>query len=255
MSPDNVIGVDFGGKAPGHRCWVAPFRNPVPMLWVIPPDVMQVSAEALASSISRLDNINVWQLEGGALAFSLPDILVKWGVALDYEAYLKRTRPLFQIVDPCLISERSALDLEIPDSKYWVCISLQPEETNKRICRYFKSHLSKWDPFAFRAYSSYDMGREDLASLREYLAEWLLTAGGRSVCGESLHVGNTELSHFAAPAGPRAYSENGFEVRCSSYAPCTWPWVDLYLRMRRELPAKKRLSVRFFNETDPKARK
>lgn len=169
ISPDNIIGVDFGGKAPGHRSWVAPFRNPVPMLWVIPPDLIEgASSETLASSISRLGNIRVWQFEGGALAFSLPDILTKRGVPLDYDAFLKRTRPLFQIVDPCTTPDHDALDLEIPDNKYWVRISLKPEETNRRICRYFKSYLSEWNPFEFRAYSSYELGGLELKKIRDF---------------------------------------------------------------------------------------
>ena len=217
------------------------------MVWVIPPDLMEVSSDTLASSISRLDNVQVWQIEGGAVAISLPDILVKSGIPLNYEAFLKRTRPLFQIVDSCTVSNHDALDLEIPDTKYWVRMSLKPEETNKQSCRYFKSHLTESSPFAFRAYSSFELSETDLESVKKYLADWLLAASKRSVCGESLHVGNTKMKGYTMPATERSYPENGFEVRCSDYSPCTWPWVDFYLRMRRELPVKKRLSIHFFN--------
>ena len=229
-------------------------QNPVPMLWVIPADLLDVSAETLVSAISRLENIQVWQIEG-AVAFSLPDILVKWGIPLDDEAFLRRTRPLFQMINSFTISNRAALDLELPDNKYCVRISLQPEETNKRSCRYFKSHLTEWNPFAFRAYSSYELRKEDLESLRIYFTDWLLAAGKRSVFGESLSVGNTELADYAMPGSAKSFPESGYEVRCSSYSPSTWPWIDLYLRMRRDLPVKKRLSMRFFNETDPRSGK
>ena len=225
-------------------------QNPVPMLWVIPPDVINgVSAGTLAAFIKRLDNVHVWELDCGAVAYSLPDILVKRGRPVDYEAFLKRLRPLFQ--NPYEIPDSDALDLEIPDNKYWVRISLKPEETNKRSCRYIKSHLNEWNPFAFKAYSSSELSTEDAESLKVYLMDWLLTTGKRSVCGESLCIGNTELSAYTMPGSAKFYPETGYEVRCSDYSPCTWPWIDLYLRMRRDLPVKKRLSMRFFNEVDP----
>ena len=223
-------------------------QNPVPMLWVMPPDLIKGGySETLASLISRLDDIHVWRLDGGGVAFSLSNILVKWGRPLDDEAYLKRTRPLFQIVDSCTISNRDALNLEIPDTKYWVRISLKPDERDKRSCGYFKSHLTDWNPFAFSAYSSYELDGPDLDHVRRYLADWLLSASTRSVCGESLHVGNTKMKGYTTPATERSYPENGFEILCSDYFPCTWPWIDLYLRMRRELPPKKWLSIQFFN--------
>jgi hypothetical protein len=229
-------------------------QNPVPMLWVVPPDLIRdIYPETLVSCLNSLENVQVWHLDGGALAFSLPDILVKRGRPLDYEAFLRRTRPLFRIVDPYTIPNHDALDLEIPDEKFWVRISLQPEETNKRICRYFKSHLSDWAPFAFSAYSSYELIEKDVKDLKRFLLDWLRNTEGRPVLGELLRTGSVEVTDYIKPAGTRSYPETGLEVRCADYLPCTWPWIDLYLRMRRELPAKKRLSIRFFNETDPKA--
>jgi hypothetical protein len=228
-------------------------ENPVPTLWVIPLDMLNVSVETIVSAIKRLENIQIWQIDGG-VAFSLPDILVKMGRPIDYDAFLERTKPLFRIVDPCTLPNYDALDLQIPDRKYRVRITLKPEETNRRSCRHFKSHLIDWNPFAFRAYASYEPSNKDSEDLKLYLTDWLLTAEKRSVFGESLNVGNAELTDYAMPASARSYPEHGCEVRCSEYSPCTWPWIDLYLRMRRDLPTKKRLSIRFFNEVDPKSR-
>lgn len=257
MPTDNVIDVGFGGrKFPSHRSRVMLPREPVPMLWIIPPDLIDgASSKALVSSLRRLDNIQVWQFEGGAVAFLLPDVLVKRGIPLDYDgAFLKRTRPLFQVVDSYTISDRSVLDLEIPDNKYWVRMSLKPEETNRQSCVYFKSFLSKSSPFAFKACSSYDLGETDLESMKEYLATWLAAAATRPIFGESLRVGTTKLARTMKPATERSYPKNGFEVRCSEYSPCTWPWIELYLRMRRELPVKQRLSIDFFNCSELKRR-
>jgi hypothetical protein len=144
-------------------------QNPVPMLWVIPADLLGVSAETVVTAISRLEGIQVWQIEG-AVAFSLPGILVKRGRPLDEEAFLSRTRPLFRTINSFTISKSSVTDLELPDIKYEVRMSLQQEETNKRSCRRFKSHLNEWNPFAFRAYSSYELNTEEMESQRIYFA-------------------------------------------------------------------------------------
>ena len=171
-------------------------QNPVPMLWVVPPDLIRdIYPETLVSCLNSLENVQVWHLDGGALAFSLPDILVKRGRPLDYEAFLRRTRPLFRIVDPYTIPNHDALDLEIPDEKFWVRISLQPEETNKRICRYFKSHLSDWAPFAFSAYSSYELIEKDVKDLKRFLLDWLRNTEGRPVLGELLRTGKIGRAH------------------------------------------------------------
>lgn len=229
------------------------FQDPVPLLWVVPPDLIEgVSSEALVTSISRLDNIQVWQLDGGAVAFSLPDILVKMGVPLDYGGFLRRTRPLFQNVDHFTILNHDALDLQIPDKKFWVRMTLKPEETNRRSCMHLKSHLRELAPFAFKAYSVYGLSKGDSENLKAYLTDWLLSGNARPINGETLHVGKVEMKAYQMGGSERFYPECGYEIRCSDYIPCTWPWVDLYLRMRRDLPTKKRLSIRFFNRIDPR---
>jgi hypothetical protein len=228
--------------------------DPVPMLWVVPPDLIRnIYPETLVSFLGSLDDVQVWHLDGGALAFSLPDILVKWGRPLDDEVFLKRTRPLFRFLEPYTLQNHSALDLEIPDEKFWVRITLQPEETDRRVCAYVKSHLNGWTPFAFKVYSVHELIEKDVEDMKRFILDWLQNTESRPVFGESLHIGSIELAYYKRPGGKRSYPETGFEVRCANYLPCTWPWIDLYLRMRRELPGKKRLSIRFFNETDPKA--
>jgi hypothetical protein len=226
--------------------------SPVPMLWVIPTDLSNGSAEAIASAISRWENIRVWQING-AVAFSLLDILVRRGRPLDNQEFLRRVIPLLRIVDPYIPPNHSALDLEIPDEKFWVRVTLRPEETNKRSCTYIKSHLNDWNPFTFKAYSPYELTEEDMEHSRIFLLDCIRNTEKRAVFGESLHAENMEFEGYTKPAGARSYPETGFDVRCPNYSPCTWPWIDLYLRMRRDLPVKKRLSFRFFNETDPEA--
>ncbi|HTR42860.1 MAG TPA: hypothetical protein VMH87_14700, partial [Pseudomonadales bacterium] len=130
---------------------------------------------------------------------------------------------------------------------YWVLMSLKPGESDRQFCRRFKSHLKDWNPFSFCAFASYELTELELGNVKEYLVNWLDDAGKQPVQGESLSLGSFELINHRAPATKRSYPEAGYEVRCSSYTPCTWPWIDFYLKMRRELPAKKRLSIRFFN--------
>ncbi|HTR41152.1 MAG TPA: hypothetical protein VMH87_06010, partial [Pseudomonadales bacterium] len=53
----------------------------VPMLWVIPPDVIKdIHPEFLASLLSQLEGTKVWEFEGGGFAFSIAEVLVKRGI-------------------------------------------------------------------------------------------------------------------------------------------------------------------------------
>ena len=217
------------------------------MLWVIPPDLIDTSSEFLASCIGQLPGVTVWELEGGAVAYSLPDVLVRRGIPVNYDAFLERTLPLSRIIKPHMISDPDALDLEIPGSAYWSRMLLKPEETNTRSCRYFKSELTELEPFAFKAYSSFELHMKDLERTKAFLLNWFSIAGKRTLHGEVLSLGNVELTEYFSPPTKRSYPEMGYEVRCSNYVPCTWPWIDLYLRMRQSLPIKERLSVQFFN--------
>ena len=222
--------------------------TPVPMLWVFPRDIIEgIHPEFLASLLGQLDGVKTWEFDGGNVAFSLPDVLVKHSIPVDYDDYLKKTRPVFKFIDPYLVPDHGALDLEIPDCKYCARISLKPREKDSRSCRYFKSQLKDWTPFGFTAYSSYELTKAELASVKKYLTDWITAASKKAVHGETLSLGNVELIDHLSLATERSYHEAGYEVRCSSYTPCTWPWIDFYLKMRRELPVKKRLSIRFFN--------
>ena len=221
---------------------------PVPMVWVIPPDLlMNPSSKGLGASIGQHPAVRVWEFEGGGVAFSLPDVLVRRGTPVNYELFLRRTQQLFQSIDKWAVPEPDALDLDIPGSQYWSRMLLKPEEKNARSCRYFKSELTRWEPFGFQAYSSYELDKDAFGSIREFLEEWFSTASSQRLYGESLCLGRIEMVDYCSPRTKTSYPESGYEVRCSAYTPCTWPWIDFYLRMRRSLSARKRLSVRFVN--------
>jgi hypothetical protein len=225
-----------------------------PRLWIMPADILgRLSSEQCAKIISSQFGGDVWLFEGGSLAFCLPDILVTaGGVAEDYASFLEHTRPFFNYLNSALGwsatgFDPSALDLDIPDEKYWSQVLLQPEETNRRSCVYIKSRLSDWQPFSFRACSSYELDSAGLRQLRRYLEKWCSRGSHREVHGEKLSIGNIELTEITSGPTETSYPKYGYEVSCSSYTPCTWPWIDLYLEMRRGLPVRQRFSIEFFN--------
>jgi hypothetical protein len=217
------------------------------MLWIIPFDLIEgASRQELSNGISQF-GYTIWEFECGSIAFSSPEVLVRRGSAVDHQHFLTWTRPVFRFLRSVIGAERDALDLEIPDTKFWSRVSLKPEETNTRSCRYFKSKLTAWSPFGFKVYSSYEIDARTLDKIKLYLTMWMSTCSKQLIHGESLVLGDVDIKEYSSPRTEKNYPERGFEVNCSEYTPCTWPWIDLYLRMRRELPVRERLSIEFFN--------
>ena len=65
--------------------------------------------------------------------------------------------------------------------------------------------------------------------------------------GEVLKLADMKLEEYFRPAAGKFYPWDGFFITCSSYVPCTWPWLELYLSMRKHLPPRQRLSLEFFD--------
>jgi hypothetical protein len=168
-------------------------------------------------------------------------------MAVDYPKELEITRPLFRYLEEFLVSDGDATDLEIPDTKFWIRMLLQPGEHDARYCRYVKSHLVGWNSFAFKAYASYSLTPASRQEVRTYFSQQLDKYSTEEVNEERFDLGDISFSDYSRSGNREAYPEDGFEIRCSKYQLVTWPWLELFLHMRSQLPRKKRLSLEFFN--------
>ncbi|MDB6065422.1 MAG: hypothetical protein JWR26_1630 [Pedosphaera sp.] len=221
-------------------------------VWVAPSDLFKTSsAEAVGEMLERQFDCDVWVLsEGSALAFSPTGLLVNHGLPIDYPAFVEITKPLFQFVNMFIATDDTGTDLHIPDNRFYTRMLLKPEEPNLRYCSYIESDLTALEPFAFRAYSKHSMTPESRIKLRRYLEKWHEKYSQGSIYGDRLDCGAIEYSEYCRAGTPTSYMEDGFEVRWSKYMPSTWPWVELYLDMRKNMDRRQRLSIRFFNPTD-----
>jgi hypothetical protein len=219
------------------------------LLWVAPEDTLVgVSATKLADALQERLSCDVWLLCGGsALAYSIPGILVTRGESHDYDRYLEATRPLNTFVDTLIVSNADVLALEIPQAKFWVEMLLQPNEKEARYCCYVKSVLRQSLPFGFRASSTYHLSPQTRASLQCYLRDFIYRAGREPINGEILNLGETKMVPYQKATAEDSFAEFGFEILCSDYIPVTWPWIELILDMRKNLPKQHRLSIEFFN--------
>jgi hypothetical protein len=219
------------------------------MLWVIPSDLFRYGrATALGQLLLEQYGCDVWLLcDGTALAFSPRGLLVNKGLAVDYPSFLDVTRPLFNRVQKYLVCVDEGTDLHIPDDKFWIHTLLSPNEHDSRYCMYVKSALSVWNPFAFYAYSCYPLQKASRLFLREYLERWHHAASNNDLMGERIESGDVVFSDYHRDDSKASYPRDGFEIRWSRYVPSTWHWIELYLRMRLDIPKKQRCSLYFFN--------
>jgi hypothetical protein len=224
-------------------------------LWVIPSDILtRASAEVLAEQLQSLFGCDVWLfLDRTALAFSPKGVFLDRGRAIDYPSYLKITKPLFEFVGR-LSGKLQNLRLEIPDDRFCVQVLLPEEELEMRCCRYIKCHLETTEPLSFLAYASYKLSHTSRKKIRAYIEGALQKYNTRVLYGDRLELGNICIADYYRASDKFYFVEDGLEIRCSMHRPVVWPWIEMYLDVRKNLPIKERLSLEFFNTDNPFAR-
>ena len=224
-----------------------------PFLWIEPRDVIVgAEPEGLARYLAAEAGCDTWVLDDDSLAYSFPDVLVDWGMSLDYPRFLEKTKLVNKLLAGKIKKECDAVVLDVPDVKYWTQVSLSPGESETQQCCYMKSILEQWEPFAFKAAAPFPLTSSTRKHVRTFLEDWIEKMSSGGAQGEVLQLGKVTVAEYFHPGNPKMYPQDGFVVTCSSYVPCTWPWIALYLSMRKHLPAKQRLSVEFFNPGVPR---
>ena len=138
--------------------------------------------------------------------------------------------------------------LEIPECKFSVVCTLLPREFDTRYCSFMKNRVGKDAPVGVRIYCKTASNAASLEGLRSLVEEWLLTSNDTGSFGEQLVFKDVRISPYSAPETDRTYERQGFELYFSSLGPpVMWPWLLLYLRVRRDLPKRFRPSFEFFD--------
>jgi hypothetical protein len=212
---------------------------------------MDAHAENLARDLREKTGCHAWVVGPDAVAYSFPDILVDRGKSLDYPAQLERTRSLRAVLFLRRTENCDATTLELPDKKYWPIMLISPGESEARHCCRIKNRLHQWEPFAFKARACGELTSATRKRLRAFLEDWTAQRGSEPVNGETLNLGKINIEEYRQSGTRTTYPQDGFTITCSSYVPTTWPWIELYLLMRKKWPREQRLSLEFFNPGMP----
>ncbi|MDB6029536.1 MAG: hypothetical protein JWM68_5759 [Verrucomicrobiales bacterium] len=223
----------------------------IPPLWVIPSDLIPGNRALLFEALLKAHTgCETWILDGKALAYSFPDIFVDRGFSLDYPKQLSKTRRVDRLLRDNSIDICSAAVIDIPDEKYWVTMCMSPNESESLTCVHFKNKLDNFHPFSFRAYSRFRLSKSARIELRSFLEEWITIRTTNHLFTELMDLGLVTIESYTSPGDCNSSPRDGFTLSCSSYVPCTWPWIDFYLQMRNRFQPKERLSLEFFNSFD-----
>src|SRR5256885_14326842 len=109
-----------------------------PIIWVLPAYAFRASTPTEVEPLIRDSfQCDTWLLDDGrALAFSFRELLTDRGIPVDNPLFEKLTMPIFRFLDQFLVEDQDALDLKVPDIRFWPRIALPPGETEKRYCMY-----------------------------------------------------------------------------------------------------------------------
>src|SRR5437588_11736006 len=97
-------------------------------------------------------------------------------------------------------------------------------------------------------YASRPLPETRLPHIERFLRVWLEKSTETEVHGEILEYGRFQMQRYQSPPNPKSYGRDGFEVSFESYKSVTWPWLELYLIIRRTFPKRERLSFEFANK-------
>jgi hypothetical protein len=84
-------------------------------------------------------------------------------------------------------------------------------------------------------------GKAMWTTFEEVMTAWARQAGGGGYCGERISISENWVKEWKDLPG----DDTGREYHVAYDEPVTWPWVDLYLRLRAGMPKKNRVSIVF----------
>jgi len=221
----------------------------VPYTMLYPDDMLEgIDVDNLSEELRSRFNCEVWKLDG-ALAFCLREILVTYGQVHDYPKYRTITDPLYAWLTSMGVDTKCAtIDFKMPFPTYGVRVLIPWKELEaERYCCSIRTKLKSMENIAFRLTSPYALTDDDKIKLRTIVESWLQHRKNEALFGEKLNLGEVNLTEYLAEATPKSYREEGFLVQCSECQPCTWPWIELYLKMRSMKFKRQRLSIMFCN--------
>lgn len=217
------------------------------LLWVIPEDLFRISdARHLERQLHELFACETWLLAGGeAIAVSLPEIRVDRGVPLDVSQFERLTLPFFDFLDNYLVRDYDSLNLNIPGSRYWTRTILESKETEKRHCMHIVSKLVSPSACRVRIYSTRLMDDDGAERARRFIVNWFENCNSAAIIEEVITHVPTNGQRYVIEPTEVSYPQDGFEFELRPFSPVTWPWLELYLAIRRSFPKRERLSIEF----------
>ncbi len=221
----------------------------VPYTMLYPDDMLEgIDVHAVSEGLQSRFNCEVWRLDG-ALAICFREVLVTYGQAHDYQKYLAVTSPVYAWLTAMRVSIKCAtIAFKIPFPTYGVTVMIPWEELEgEKVCCSIRSRLISFESMAFRLTSPYKLKDADKIELKAIIERWLEHRRTEPLLGEVLDLGEVKLAEYTAEATQMSYREEGFWIQCSRCVPCTWPWIELYLKMRSMNHRRQRLSLMFFN--------
>jgi hypothetical protein len=222
--------------------FVVPSDVLAPLLWVIPNDHLLLPAPQVQVAAERL-GFEAWQLhEGSALAISVYSPCRGHGRPLDYPAFLRR-RAQLKPLDVYFCKCMSVENAELPDQRFWPRIWLSAAEEDSPRTITMRSNVISCGHIIARFHRRKACTEAVRSKLMQVLGTWF-TAATAGINGEALQPQVVQLHPFSADTGSSA-QKFGFDLPLAYPEAVSWPWLELYLRLRAELPDRDRFSVQF----------
>jgi hypothetical protein len=209
-----------------------------PRFTAIASDALSCSLEE-ASAFVQAEGVNTLTIDqGSALAI--------WGhhcnVTADGRQPDYRGPHPFDLALNRIVSDTFPLCGVFPSSKYFVCFLFPSREEPFRMVVWCS--MERPQPLRLRLHTYKDLG-EGFVPIREIFVKWFQEATTTGFHGETLSASLDSVERYSEPEKHPFPRQLGWEIILKQANEVFFPWLELFFRLRRQLPKSKRVSFDF----------
>jgi hypothetical protein len=214
-----------------------------PQINVLTKECLEVDLATAQTKMHSISTVKTWVLDNDTLAFedaAYP--LVRHGGLVERNVGVVPSNLLLNEVE---ISETFPMFGSIPSSRFFVAFVFPKSEEPCRVTSISRAQMPS--PLSLKLHTYKDLGAERFLRVERIFAEWFEEATTTGFHGEIIVCPRHSINPYSAPPDFPYPQQFGLVIEMPVINEVCFPWLELFLRLRRKLPKSMRVSLQFDN--------